>query len=199
VVIHSIVCQIIDAAYSNFYSTYYTRKQHYCFAKKLEYRKLLKHLTARSCRQTKETTTCPHDFLVVDLLCSAASHDNFEQVSKGQKLTAMRLKRSACQRTNLFVFFLTILGLTAGRMLLLEPAGILLTIYTRMRHNLHVKFDQHTGVRAAWMRNILQNANHLHLLPSFILMSSHVPFTAGSETDSFVAQLATALPSFSPY
>ena len=37
----------------------------------------------------------------------------------------MRLKRSAWKRTNLFVFFLTILGLTAGRRLLREPTGIL--------------------------------------------------------------------------
>lgn len=42
-------------------------------------------------------------------------------------LTAMRLKRSACQRTNLLVFFFTILGLTAGRRLLREPTGILCT------------------------------------------------------------------------
>lgn len=42
-----------------------------------------------------------------------------------KRLTAMRLKRSAWKRTNLFVFFLTILGLTAGRRLLREPTGIL--------------------------------------------------------------------------
>jgi hypothetical protein len=44
-------------------------------------------------------------------------------------LTFMRLKRSACQRTNLFVFFFTILGRDAGRRELLELDILLATAF----------------------------------------------------------------------